>query len=224
MVGDGMSVVGRQQAEAEKETGRVEAFSDGVFAIAITLLVLNLKVPSAGDLPAGTGLLTVLLDQWPSYVAYVVSFLTILIMWINHHTLFKLITRTDHIFLMLNGLLLLTISVVPFPTALVAEYVERSDQVVASEIYCGLFVLIAVTFNLLWFYAARHHRLLGRHVDPRAVQDITRAYRFGPLLYLIAFALSYVNAVVSLLICGLLAVYFALPRGMVRGDRAAGTR
>ena len=217
-----MSVVGRQQTEAEKETGRVEAFSDGVFAIAITLLVLNLKVPSAGDLPAGTGLLTALLEQWPSYVAYVVSFLTILIMWINHHTLFKLITRTDHVFLMINGLLLLTISVLPFPTALAAEYIERSDQGVAAQVYCGLCVLIAVAYNLLWFYAARDHRLLSRHVDAQAAQDITRAYRFGPLLYLFAFVLSFLNAVAGLAVCGLLAVYFALPRGMIRGERARG--
>src|ERR1044071_3471000 len=101
---------------AEHETGRIEAFSDGVFAIAITLLVLDLKVPMErhGD----RELLTALAQQWPTYLAYVTSFSTILIMWINHHRVFSLIGRADDRLLFYNGLLLLGVSIVPFPTSL----------------------------------------------------------------------------------------------------------
>src|SRR5450756_525291 len=108
-----------QPTEENKETGRVEAFSDGVFAIAITLLVLNIQVPH--DLPVGKSLAGALIDQWPTLVAFVTSFATIGIMWINHHRLFIHIKRTDNNLLVLNLLLLLVIIFIPFPTALLAQ-------------------------------------------------------------------------------------------------------
>ena len=112
--------------QQEKETGRIEAFSDGVFAIAITLLILEIKVPNAHDLGAG-GLGAALLRLWPSYLAFVTSFATILVMWVNHHKLFRHIRRSDDAFLFLNGLLLLFVTSVPFPTSLVAEYLQRPE-------------------------------------------------------------------------------------------------
>ncbi len=108
----------------EKETGRLEAFSDGVFAIAMTLLVLELKVPHAaagGELSAAS-LARNLLREWPGYLALVTSFFTVLIMWVHHHILFKLVGRPDAKLLFANGFLLLMVSMVPFPTAVVAEY------------------------------------------------------------------------------------------------------
>ena len=105
---------------ASSETARIEAFSDGVFAIAITLLVLDLKVPR--DLPDGRTLAGALLAQWPAYMAFASSFMTILIMWVNHHRIFTLVGRSDSRLLFFNGLLLMGVTVVPFPTALVAEY------------------------------------------------------------------------------------------------------
>src|SRR5215831_1579384 len=134
--------------EEAKETARVEAFSDGVFAIAITLLVLDMKVPSAKDLPADARLVSALGRQWPTYLAYVTSFLTILIMWINHHRLFQNIKRTDQIFLMLNGLLLMGVTIVPFPTGLVAEYIRHREAGTAAAVYSGCFVVIAIFFNV----------------------------------------------------------------------------
>src|SRR5579863_1707260 len=108
----------------EKETGRLEAFSDGVFAIAITLLVLELKVPHAGadGKISASALGASLLHEWPSYLALVTSFFTVLIMWVHHHILFKLVRKADAKLLFANGFLLLLVSVVPFPTAVVAEY------------------------------------------------------------------------------------------------------
>ena len=191
----------------EKETGRVEAFSDGVFAIAITLLVLDLKVPQSGPLLSG------LLAEWPVFAAYLISFLFILIMWINHHWMFQHIVRVDGPFLQLNGLLLLGVTVVPFPTSMVADYLFTSEQTTAVAIYSGWFLLIAVFFNLLWRYASSSGRLL-RHADARA--DLARVtsqrYRWGPPAYFAAFALAFVWPPGSLLLNLLLAIYYALPR------------
>src|SRR5579864_8408932 len=102
-------------------TGRLEAFSDGVFAVAITLLILNIQVPSVG---ASTRLAQALIASWPSYLSYVLSFVTVGITWINHHQMFKYITRTDHTLLFLNLLILMCITFIPFPTALLAQYIQ----------------------------------------------------------------------------------------------------
>lgn len=106
------------------ESGRVEAFSDGVFAIAITLLILEIKVPEG----AGEHLWTALGAQWPSYAAYVVSFLVIGIMWANHHTVFGYVARVDRTLLFLNLLLLLVVAALPWPTALLAEYLREGRR------------------------------------------------------------------------------------------------
>jgi uncharacterized membrane protein len=193
----------------EKETGRIEAFSDGVYAIAITLLVLDIKVPH--DLPESQRLIDALLQQWPSYFAFLTSFATIGIMWINHHRLFSLIKRADQMLLVLNGLLLLGVTFVPFPTALLAEYLGGRDQVVAALVFSGTYFVIALFFNVLWRYASYHNRLIDRRSDPRAVEAISRQYAFGPLLYLVALVLAWVSVPVSLAVNLLLALFFALP-------------
>jgi uncharacterized membrane protein len=194
-----------------KETRRVEAFSDGVFAIAITLLVLEIKVPSHESSSEAGGLLKALGNQWPVYLAYVTSFLTVLIMWINHHNFMKLIKRTDHVFLLLNGLLLMGVSLAYFPTELLAEYIGQPDGRVAAGVYGGTFTIIAILFNLLWLYAARNNRLLDTRMDLRLANSITRRYAFGPLLYFTSFVLAFASAEVSVFICVALAIFFALP-------------
>ncbi len=200
----------------QAETGRLEAFSDGVFAVAITLLALNLVVPHQdGDRPVHD-LLTALLAQWPSYLAYALSFLTILIMWVNHHTLFRFIKRTDHLFLLLNGLLLLVVTAIPFGTNLLASYLQSDQKKVAQVVYCGLSLAIALVYNRMWAYASRDGRLLDPAADPRLVQSITRQYAVGPLLYVAATALAFVSAEASLGVCILLAVFFALPSTLTR--------
>ena len=111
-----------KQNGGERETSRLEAFSDGVFAIAITLLVLEVKVPKLEGGATSSALARALLDQWPSYLALVTSFFTLLIMWVHHHLVFRQVHRADVRLLFVNGILLLFISVTPFPTAVVAEY------------------------------------------------------------------------------------------------------
>ncbi len=207
----GNEVVPQQGTESDKETGRVEAFSDGVFAIAITLLVLDVKVPRFESLGEGGTLVNALLKQWPSYLAFGSSFLVILIMWVNHHNLMKVIKRTDHNFLLLNGLLLMWITLVPFPTALISEYLLQPEGTVAAALYSGLSVLIALSYNLLWFYSVGNNRLLDKKSDMQLAGSITRRYVLGPLFYLIAFAMAFVSAGVSVAICIALAIYFTIP-------------
>jgi uncharacterized membrane protein len=200
---------------ADRETNRLEAFSDGVFAIAITLLVLDLKVPRG--LHPGEQLGVKLLAEWPSYLAFLTSFATILIMWVNHHRMFTLIGRSDNRLLFYNGLLLLGITVVPFPTSLVAEYLGHEGERLAAVIFNGTYIYIAICFNLLWRTAAVRDRLLGHDADRDAVKAIFDSFRFGPVGYLVALALAFVNVTASVGLNLALAIYYALPSRT--GDR-----
>jgi uncharacterized membrane protein len=193
-----------------KETGRIEAFSDGVFAIAITLLVLAIKVPKASELGGGVTLASALLSLWPHYLAFVTSFATILAEWVNHHRVFTFVQRSDHTFLYWNGLVLLLVTFLPFSTALVAEYLLQPEARVAGAVFSGTFVAMSLAFKGLWHYASKNGRLLGagRRADPADVEQITKQLRHGPLMYLAAFAFSFVSATASVGFCLCLAVFF----------------
>lgn len=190
-----------------KETGRIEAFSDGVFAIAITLLVLGIKAPDAAEVgPAGLG--SALLHLWPHYLAFATSFLTILSMWVNHHRIFTFVSRSDHFFLYWNGLLLLLVTFVPFPTTVLAIYFVQPQARIAGVLFAGTLVAIALAFKGLWRYASKNARLLARNVDQADVEQITRQHRYGPLMYTVALAASFVSVGLTVGLCLCLAVYF----------------
>jgi uncharacterized membrane protein len=193
------------------ETTRVEAFSDGVFAIAITLLILEIRVPE--EVAGGAGLGRALLALWPSYLAFFTSFATIGIMWVNHHRLFTLIRRCDHWLLVANGFLLLWVSFLPFPTAVVARSLTGSAGAArtAAAFFSGTFVVVAVAFNLLWRYAAARPHLLDAAVSEASIRAQTRQYAFGPVWYAAALALAFVSVPASLGLNLLLALFFALP-------------
>ena len=200
-----------QRARAfEKETGRLESFSDGVFAVAITLLVFNLQVP---HLPAGEisvpALGNALLKQWPSYLTFMTSFATILIMWASHHGLFKLVYRADTPFLFANGLLLLLVTVVPFPTSLVAQYLRTPAGALACAVYAGIFVVINIAYNLLWWTAMHQRRLLHPTVTPRQVKRLTRNVLLGLPVYGLSTLLAFWNPYVSVGLCSCLWIFWA---------------
>ncbi len=201
----------------ERETGRVEAFSDGVFAIAVTLLVLELRAPLPEALHAGETLLDALWHEWPAYLAFATSFATILIVWVNHHNLFRLIRRVDHPFLLLNGLLLLTVTAIPFPTHVLAEYLREPGARTAAVFYAGTFLAMAVAFNRLWWYAQCGGRLLARDADPRLVRTINGQFRLGPLTYVLAVAVAALHALAGFAVVIALAVYWALPEHLRPG-------
>jgi uncharacterized membrane protein len=188
----------------KSETSRVEAFSDGVFAIAITLLILEVRLPS--NIETGK-IASALLKLWPSYLAFLTSFGTIGIMWMNHHRLFNLINGIDDGLICLNTLLLLGVTWVPFPTALLAQHLLGPDQYVSAVFYSGSFVIIAIIFNVLWRYAVKRG-LVVHHVN---VSSIRRQYYLGPLFYLIAVLIGLTNATACLIFNLLLVVYYALP-------------
>jgi uncharacterized membrane protein len=201
-------------SETQRETSRVEAFSDGVFAIAITLLILDIKVPSRDLLPstephAEGWLLDALGRQWPAYVAYFMSFAVILVMWVNHHRIFALLRKTDHAFLFWNGLLLMLISIVPFPTSLLATYFMTPAARVGAAVYAGHGFAIALAFQGVWQHAIRNERLLAPGTKAE-VARLSAQYRFGPLMYLVAFGLAFVSAPVSVALCLFFAVFFSL--------------
>src|SRR5215471_3886423 len=194
------------------ETSRIEAFSDGVFAIAITLLILEIKIPPAGQ----ASLARQLLQQWPSYFAFLLSFFFIGIMWINHHRLFAHIRRASNGLLFLNLLLLLGICVVPFPTAVLAVHVSGPGARTAAALYNGVYVVMAIFFNLLWRYAVSRNLLDS--ASTRSAAAISRQYMVGPLMYAICFALVWISVPLSLCLNAALAVFFAMP-----AHRATGT-
>jgi uncharacterized membrane protein len=208
-----------QAAQVEKETGRLEAFSDGVFAIALTLLVLDIKVPSTSEVEDRGTLLNALLSHWPTFLAFATSFVSILIMWANHHNMFKYIKRTDNNFLLLNGLLLFGVTIFPFPTSLLADYLSNpTEQKTAAAVYSSVALLIALAYNFMWWYAAHNHRLLDIRVDPAFVKQTRRQYLLGPVLYSLSFFFSFVNVAFSLAIYIGLMVFFALPRRVNSSD------
>jgi uncharacterized membrane protein len=209
---------------APRETARIEAFSDGVIAIVITLLVFDLRSPSH-DLASQNGLVAEMIDQWPSYLAFAASFFTVLVMWVNHHRLFTVIQRSDNNLMLLNGLLLFGISVVPFPTKVAADYLQHEQKNVAMILYSAWGLVLALLFNFLWRYASYKNRLFDEHTDYQLVAFISRQYAFGPLFYLVAIILALFSAVASLIFCLMLAVFFALPNSKFQTlmDSAADT-
>lgn len=189
--------------------GRLEAFSDGVIAIDITLLVFNLQLPQVA--PAES-LLAALAAQWPEFAAFFVSFVVIGVMWVNHHNLFRIITRTDHILLLLNVLLLLGITFVPFPTRLMANYLLTDQSREAAMLYTGTFLAIAFFFQLLWRYAARSNHLTQMPLTPQLVHQINRNYNIGFVFYTVALGVAFISAQLAMLITLVLALFFALPQ------------
>jgi uncharacterized membrane protein len=175
---------------------RLEAFADGVFAIAATLLILNVDAQIPGD---ASDLGASILHIWPSYLAYAVSFVTIGIMWVNHHTVMAQIDRTDRRFLFANIGLLMCIAFVPFPTRLVAEHIRGDGARDAALTYGFTMVATAIMFSVTWFYASRGGRLLRRDADPAVVSGISRSYLPGPWIYLAAALLAFVSPTASVL-------------------------
>ena len=199
------------------ETTRVEAFSDGVFAIAITLLILEIVVKVPHGVADAGRLRADLAHLWPSYVAFFSSFATIGVMWLNHHRLFTLIDRCDDGLIALNLLLLLGVTWVPFPTALLAEYLVGPGQRIGGVVYGASFFVIAIIYNLMWRYAVKQ-RLCKEHLD---VAGITRQYAAGPVLYGILVVIGAVSAVACLVVATGIAIYFALPPRLFQRQHAA---
>jgi uncharacterized membrane protein len=189
---------------------RLEAFSDGVIAVAITLLVLDIKVPPLGS-PHSLG--HNLLHLWPNYAAYATSFITIGIIWMNHHFMIRRLRDADHTILALNLLLLMSIGVLPFATSLMAAYLkESSGEHLAAAIYSGSFLVMSICFltlNRHILFSKTH--LLGPQLSEEQRRSIIARSFAGLIPYALATALAFVSPYITLAICAVLAGYYALP-------------
>jgi len=181
----------------------METFSDGVIAIAATLLILEISVDTHS-----ANLTHDLLRLWPSYLAYVTSFLTIGIIWMNHHTVVACMASVDRVLLFLNLLLLMTIAFLPFPTRLVAEYLNDPGEQTAVIVYAGTFVLMAVVYNILWRYARTGRRLIREDVPDSRLQAIDRAFHPGVPLYVLTLLVALVSPLASVLLTFAIAAFY----------------
>ena len=187
---------------------RLEAFSDGVFAIAITLLILDVTVPAG----SGSHLAHALLREWPAYLAYATSFLTISVIWINHHAMFSKVTYVDRRLVFANSVFLLLVAFIPFPTRLLAEYIRHPNGARTAAAFYGLvFVLLAVVFNVCWRTIATGRRLVRDDVPEADVKAITRSFRPGVLMYAVATAVAFLSPIASAFLYLAIALFYALP-------------
>jgi uncharacterized membrane protein len=201
--------------------GRLEAFSDGVLAIVITLLILDVKVPVGAEGHLGSALA----HQWPQYAAYLTSFFVVGIIWLNHHATVALLARTDHPLLVLNLLLLLPVSVLPWPTAVLAEYLRdgtAGDQRVAVVLYGLANCAMALAFNVLWHYIVRHPELRKADVSVELLAVRNRRYNVGLVFYPVTTLIGLFSTWAFLAIVFALALLYLLPTPDVRGAAPEG--
>jgi uncharacterized membrane protein len=189
-------------------TERLEAFSDGVIAIAITLLVLEIGVP---HVDAHDSLWNALVDRWPSYVAFILSFVTIGIMWVSHHSMFERIGAVDRRLLFINLLLLMGIAFLPFPTELVASYVREggTNSHVAAAVYSLTLVAIGIAFSGMWYHLMKRPWLLATGVPTERTHIAFKRSMIGPGLYLLTVGLAFVSAPACFVAYALISLYFA---------------
>jgi uncharacterized membrane protein len=196
-------------------TARLETLADDVFAIAATLLILNVDAQvGEGSGAVGHRLLAI----WPSYIAYAVSFVTIGIIWSNHHTVMAQLGRVNRVFLLQNVFLLMCVAFLPFPTRLVAEHLrDRHDLEPAALAYGATMTVMSVFYVSLWLYAARGRRLLREDSDPRTVSGITRSYLPGSPLYLTATLLALASPLGSVALYGAIALFYVIESSIFGG-------
>jgi TMEM175 potassium channel family protein len=182
-----------------EDTSRLEAFSDGVFAIAITLLILEIRVPHAADTGTTAALWAGLRALWPSYLAFLLSFFVILVMWVNHHELMRMLKGVDYPLLFANGFLLLMVTFVPFPTAVLAQHLNTDSATAAAAFYCGCFIPISASWGLTFWTMVRRN-LFRPEIDDDTIGRIANAYKVGPAVYLLSTGVAFFSATAGLVL------------------------
>jgi uncharacterized membrane protein len=185
------------------DTARLETFSDGVFAIAATLLILEIRLPDDVSVTRG------LVHAWPSYVAYATSFLTIGIIWVNHHAVLQQIGRVNRTFLFINVVFLMIVAFSPFPTRVLAEHLREGSKSAAFA-YGLAFTLMAISYGAMWFYAARGRRLIAEDADQRVVSGISRSFAPGSVIYGAATLSSLISAYLAVALYAAIALFYVL--------------
>ncbi|GAB4025230.1 TMEM175 family protein [Spirosoma gilvum] len=185
---------------------RVEAFSDGVFAIIVTLLVLELKVPSIVHHESVTELSKALYALLPKLISWIISFLMVCVIWVNHHRLLNQISNITHGIFWLNALLLLWCSFIPFPTALLGDYLSNP---VSTFVFGVVMVLMSFTFTLIRWQAQGKPDILQASINRTDFRKVTwQSLIFGPLLYGLGAVLGFVNPWLSIALFTFIPFYF----------------
>ena len=195
----------------EKDTTRLEMFSDGVFAIAITLLGLEMKVPHAAESDE-IGLGSALLEQWPVYAAFFTSFFIILVIWNSHHQLFKLIHTINKPIFFANGLLLCAVTIIPFTTNLVAEYYNSDHRAIATLVYCLISLPIGLGIVALIQVTMRYPSIRKPNVDIKRLRRWNKRMWITSLFFITSFILAFFEPYISLTIIFLAALYWSLAK------------
>jgi len=194
-------------------TDRIEAFSDGVFAIVITLLILEIQIPHPDPSGGDAALAQALIDIWPKFASFVVSFVVVGVYWVGHHNVFHQIKHTDRALIWINNFFLLSVVFIPFPTALVGEYIESH---VAVVFYGAVLIVTGGMLSLLWWYASHNHHLVAQDIDPRVVRFANRLIWTQPLCYVGGIALSFVSIPITLAIYLLVPLLYVVPSPFLR--------
>ena len=197
------------EIQQQKETIRIETFSDGVFCIAVTLLSLEIGVEFKKDITNGE-LIKELLGKWPIYLAYVISFINVLLAWIGHHGLFRKLHNTDNFVMASNGLLLLLVALVPFPTKTLGEFLLTGAFKTAVIFYTGYFVLVSLGFRLLWYAANRKKGLLVDGITAKQIKQTTLNENIGLICNTIIFAVAFINPWAALILSFAMWVYWVV--------------
>jgi len=216
----------RRKIESDNsDTQRIEALSDGIFAIAITLLILEIHAPHLELSAPAHALRAALRDLWPAGFAYVFSFVTVGIYWANHHYVFKLYKRVNHAFILLNLFFLMCISFLPVPTEVLGDYlIDDNKRRIAVLFYNFALFLPAFAWSLSWIYASCRKGLLDPRLEPSFVATLTRQYILSDVLYLISIGLAAWNAWAGLALSVCLTFLYLLPPSAprYRDDTSAG--
>ncbi len=202
-----MQVNSSIEKQQEKETGRIETFSDGVFCVAITLLALEIGV-AAKNTTTNEALLQSLLRLWPVYLSYFISFINVLLAWIGHHGLFKHLRNTDNAVIITNGFLLMLIALVPFPTKTLGLFLQTGAFKAAVIFYTGYFVLISLAFRLLWWAACSRQHLLVHGISKATIRKITFNENTGLICNAVILAVSFISPCTALVLSFVMWIYW----------------
>jgi len=197
------------EIQLQKETLRIETFSDGVFCIAVTLLSIEIGVEVHSDI-TNAGLQHALLAKWPICLAYIISFINVLLAWIGHHDLFKMLHKSDNSIMITNGLLLMLVALVPFPTKTLGEFLLTGGFKTAVIFYTAYFVLISLAFRLLWYAATRKVGILLHDITIAQIKKTTRNENIGLIYNIIILCVAFINPWLALVLSFAMWVYWVV--------------
>lgn len=202
----------------QNPTSRLEAFCDGVFAIAITLLIIEIKVPVRDTITSTHTLSQALLEHWPSWFSFLLSFGTIFIAWANHHNSFRLVNKTSTLFNFANGFFLLTIAILPYPTALLAEYITTDSAKTAVMCYCSIIMLQNISWLSLFQCMIKPKDLTKNPAAKNMVIKVRRQSIYGFVVYLIINIMAYWFPMIAITLMALLWIIWILVGISIRDE------